>query len=233
MFLFEGDITCIRFVSPQKRKPVSTQILLVDDHQIVIDGIRALLATEKNVEIKGEAHNGAEALEMLHLLKVDIALMDLDMPAMGGLEATKLIRAKFPEVKIIVLTMHDEKAMVQSMIDAGADGYLLKNSPKAELLRAISAVSGGESYFPAEVKSILLQADFEHARKGKLADLTDREMEILKCIAEGHSNKEIGERLFISHRTVDTHRTNLMQKLDVHNIAGLVRIAITNGLITD
>jgi two-component system nitrate/nitrite response regulator NarL len=212
---------------------VSTQILLVDDHQIVIDGIRALLATENNVEIKGEAHNGAEALEMLHLLKVDIALMDLDMPAMGGLEATKLIRAKFPEVKIIVLTMHDEKAMVQSMIDAGADGYLLKNSPKAELLRAISAVSGGESYFPAEVKSILLQADFEHARKGKLADLTDREMEILKCIAEGHSNKEIGERLFISHRTVDTHRTNLMQKLDVHNIAGLVRIAITNGLITD
>lgn len=233
MFLFEGDTTCIRFVSPQKRKPVSTQILLVDDHQIVIDGIRALLATEKNVEIKGEAHNGAEALEMLHLLKVDIALMDLDMPTMGGLEATKLIRAKFPEVKIIVLTMHDEKAMVQSMIDAGADGYLLKNSPKAELLRAISAVSGGESYFPAEVKSILLQADFEHARKGKLADLTDREMEILKCIAEGHSNKEIGERLFISHRTVDTHRTNLMQKLDVHNIAGLVRIAITNGLITD
>ncbi|MEN9347958.1 MAG: hypothetical protein RLZZ77_1469 [Bacteroidota bacterium] len=212
---------------------MSTQILLVDDHQIVIDGIRALLATENNVEIKGEAHNGAEALEMLHLLKVDIALMDLDMPAMGGLEATKLIRAKFPEVKIIVLTMHDEKAMVQSMIDAGADGYLLKNSPKAELLRAISAVSGGESYFPAEVKSILLQADFEHARKGKLADLTDREMEILKCIAEGHSNKEIGERLFISHRTVDTHRTNLMQKLDVHNIAGLVRIAITNGLITD
>ena len=212
---------------------MSTQILLVDDHQIVIDGIRALLATEKNVEIKGEAHNGAEALEMLHLLKVDIALMDLDMPTMGGLEATKLIRAKFPEVKIIVLTMHDEKAMVQSMIDAGADGYLLKNSPKAELLRAISAVSGGESYFPAEVKSILLQADFEHARKGKLADLTDREMEILKCIAEGHSNKEIGERLFISHRTVDTHRTNLMQKLDVHNIAGLVRIAITNGLITD
>ena len=198
---------------------MSTQILLVDDHQIVIDGIRALLATEKNVEIKGEAHNGAEALEMLHLLKVDIALMDLDMPTMGGLEATKLIRAKFPEVKIIVLTMHDEKAMVQSMIDAGADGYLLKNSPKAELLRAISAVSGGESYFPAEVKSILLQADFEHARKGKLADLTDREMEILKCIAEGHSNKEIGERLFISHRTVDSHRTNLMQKLDVHNIA--------------
>ncbi|MFY7971643.1 MAG: response regulator [Flavobacteriales bacterium] len=212
---------------------MSTQILLVDDHQIVIDGIRALLATEKNVEIKGEAHNGAEALEMLHLLKVDIALMDLDMPTMGGLEATKLIRAKFPEVKIIVLTMHDEKAMVQSMIDAGADGYLLKNSPKAELLRAISAVSGGESYFPAEVKSILLQADFEQARKGKLADLTDREMEILKCIAEGHSNKEIGERLFISHRTVDSHRTNLMQKLDVHNIAGLVRIAITNGLITD
>lgn len=212
---------------------MSTQILLVDDHQIVIDGIRALLSTEKNVEIKGEAHHGEEALQMLEVLKVDIVLMDLDMPIMGGLAATKIIRRQYPEVKIIVLTMHDEKAMVQAMIDAGADGYLLKNSPKEELMKALRAVSEGDSYFPADVKSILLQADFDQARKGKLADLTDREMEILKCIAEGHSNKEIGEQLFISHRTVDTHRTNLMQKLDVHNIAGLVRIAITSGLVTD
>lgn len=205
----------------------------MDDHQIVIDGIRALLSTEKNVEIKGEAHHGEEALQMLEVLKVDIVLMDLDMPIMGGLAATKIIRRQYPEVKIIVLTMHDEKAMVQAMIDAGADGYLLKNSPKEELMKALRAVGEGDSYFPADVKSILLQADFDQARKGKLADLTDREMEILKCIAEGHSNKEIGEQLFISHRTVDTHRTNLMQKLDVHNIAGLVRIAITSGLVTD
>lgn len=212
---------------------VSTQILLVDDHQIVIDGIRALLSTEKIVEIKGEAHHGVEALDMLEVLKIDLVLMDLDMPVMGGLEATKLIRQKHPDVKIIVLTMHDEKAMVQAMIDAGADGYLLKNSPKEELMKALAAVSAGDSYFPAEVKSILLQADFDQVRTGKLAELTDRELEILKCIAEGHSNKEIGEQLFISHRTVDTHRTNLMQKLDVHNIAGLVRIAITSGLVTD
>ena len=212
---------------------MSTQILLVDDHQIVIDGIRALLSTEKNVEIKGEAHHGVEALDMLEVLKIDLVLMDLDMPVMGGLEATKLIRQKYPDVKIIVLTMHDEKAMVQAMIDAGADGYLLKNSPKEELMKALAAVSAGDSYFPAEVKSILLQADFDQVRTGKLAELTDRELEILKCIAEGHSNKEIGEQLFISHRTVDTHRTNLMQKLDVHNIAGLVRIAITSGLVTD
>jgi len=212
---------------------LSTQILLVDDHQIVIDGIRALLSPEKGIEIKGEAHHGQEAIDLLEVLKVDIVLMDLDMPVMGGLEATKRIRQSHPEIKIIVLTMHDEKAMIQAMIDAGADGYLLKNSPKEELMKAIHAVGEGDSYFPTEVKSILLQADFDQARKGRLAELTDREMEILKCIAEGLSNKEIGEKLFISHRTVDTHRTNLMQKLEVHNIAGLVRIAITSGLITD
>lgn len=159
--------------------------------------------------------------------------MDIDMPEMNGLEAARIIQKTYPTVKVIVLSMHDEKAMIQALIGAGVDGYLLKNTPKAELVKAIYEVANGSSYFPVEVKSRLLEKDSDSFRKGKLAELTDRELEILTCIAEGLSNKEIGEKLFISHRTVDTHRTNLMQKLDVHNVAGLVRLAIQCGLVND
>lgn len=212
---------------------MNLQLVLADDHSIVRDGIRALLTQEEGIHVKGEARNGNEVLELLSVVKVDLVLMDIDMPEMNGLEATRIIQKTYPSVKVIVLSMHDEKAMIQAMIAAGVDGYLLKNTPKAELVKAIYEVAQGNSYFPVEVKSRLLEKDSEAFRKGKLVDLTDREIEILTCIAEGLSNKEIGEKLFISHRTVDTHRTNLMQKLDVHNVAGLVRLAIQCGLVHD
>jgi two-component system, NarL family, nitrate/nitrite response regulator NarL len=212
---------------------LNLQLVLADDHSIVRDGIRALLTQEEGIHVKGEARNGNEVLELLSVVKVDLVLMDIDMPEMNGLEATRIIQKTYPSVKVIVLSMHDEKAMIQAMIAAGVDGYLLKNTPKAELVKAIYEVAQGHSYFPVEVKSRLLEKDSEAFRKGKLVDLTDREIEILTCIAEGLSNKEIGEKLFISHRTVDTHRTNLMQKLDVHNVAGLVRLAIQCGLVHD
>jgi DNA-binding NarL/FixJ family response regulator len=211
---------------------VSTQILLVDDHSIVTDGIKALLQGEADLSIKGEAHNGQMALEMLRILKVDLVLMDIDMPVMSGTEAIRLIKREFPDIKVIMLTMHDEKAVIHKLIELGADGYLLKNSSKEELLVCIRGVLRNERYISSEATAILLSVD-EKKDTGPLSQLTEREIEIVKLIADGLSNKEIGDRLFISHRTVDTHRTNLMSKLDVHNVAGIVKFAIVNGLLED
>jgi DNA-binding NarL/FixJ family response regulator len=207
---------------------LSVNILLVDDHQIVVNGLKSLLAQKPEYLVKGEALNGAEALAVLAVLKIDLVLMDIDMPVMNGIEATKEIKKQFPEVKIIMLTMHDEKAMIKSMLDLGADGYLLKNSSLSELHNAIQSVYLGKQFLSDDVNSALMAPDID--KSGALSELTDREIEIIKLIAEGMSNKEIGDKLFISHRTVDTHRTNLMNKLGLHNVAGIVRFAISNGL---
>jgi len=210
---------------------VPVNILLVDDHTIVTDGLKALLDGDSAYVVKGGAANGQIAIEMLRILKIDLVLMDIDMPVLNGIEATKIIKKEMPEKKIIMLTMHDEKAMIKMMLDIGADGYLLKNSGKAEIIKAIENVMAGEQYYSDEVTSVLLETKTSKDELGIISELTDREIQIIKLIADGLSNKEIGEKLFISHRTVDTHRTNLMNKLDLHNVAGIVKFAITNGLI--
>lgn len=210
---------------------MSVNILLVDDHTIVTDGLKALLDGDPAYVVKGEAANGQIAIDMLRILKIDLVLMDIDMPVLNGIEATKIIKKEMPEKKIIMLTMHDEKAMIKMMLDIGADGYLLKNSGKAEIVKAVNNVMNGEKYYSEEVTSVLLEKRDSRDENGILSELTEREIQIIKLIAEGLSNKEIGEQLFISHRTVDTHRTNLMNKLDLHNVAGIVKFAITNGLI--
>lgn len=210
---------------------MSVNILLVDDHTIVTDGLKALLDGDPAYVVKGEAANGQIAIDMLRILKIDLVLMDIDMPVLNGIEATKIIKKEMPEKKIIMLTMHDEKAMIKMMLDIGADGYLLKNSGKAEIVKAVNNVMNGEKYYSEEVTSVLLEKRDSREENGILSELTEREIQIIKLIAEGLSNKEIGEQLFISHRTVDTHRTNLMNKLDLHNVAGIVKFAITNGLI--
>jgi DNA-binding NarL/FixJ family response regulator len=212
------------------RSPVSINLLIVDDHQIVIDGLKALLSDYEGVSMKGEARNGREALDMLEILKVDVILLDLDMPLMGGVDFMKELAKTKHNVRVIVLTMHDEKAMIRSLLDLGAHGYLLKNSSRDELIMAIEGVMDGKQHLSEEVHTVLLTPD-KDLRSGKLAELTEREVEILKCVAEGLSNKEIGDKLFISPRTVDTHRTNVMQKLELHNVAGMVRFAIQNGLL--
>ncbi len=214
--------------SPQS--PLSINVLIVDDHQIVIDGLKALLSDYDGVSMKGEARNGREALDMLDVLKVDVILLDLDMPVMGGVDFMKELAKSKHDVKVIVLTMHDEKAMIRTLLELGAHGYLLKNSSRDELIQAIEGVIQGEQHLSEEVHTMLLTPD-KDLRSGKLAELTEREVEILKCVAEGLSNKEIGDKLFISPRTVDTHRTNVMQKLELHNVAGMVRFAIRNGLL--
>ena len=212
------------------------KILLADDHQIILDGLKSLLSTEDNITVVGEASNGKEVCDFLQLITPDIILLDIDMPVLNGIEATKKIKSEYPDVKVIILTMHNESGLIKTMINAGADGYLIKNCDQKELLEAIQKVNDGQKFFSADVTMSLMDKGTtrvsEFSTDNRVTDLTSREIEILRYIAEGFSNKEIGDKLFISHRTVDTHRTNLMKKLNVNNIAGLIRFAIRQGFIS-
>jgi two-component system response regulator NreC len=205
-----------------------TKVLLVDDHQIIIDGMKSLLQNSDEIKVAGEANNGREALRIMEILEPDVVLMDIDMPVMNGIDTLKEIGKRFPRVKVIILSMHNEAGMIKSLMNIGAQGYLLKSCAQDELIGAIQKVANGQSYFSTEVTLSLLNP-VQNNQQAEL--LTDRETEIIKLIAEGFSNKEIGSKLFISHRTVDTHRTNLMKKLDVSNIAGLISYAIRNGIV--
>jgi two-component system response regulator NreC len=210
-----------------------TRILLVDDHQIIVDGLKSLLKNSDEILVAGEANNGREALRLLELINIDVMLMDIDMPVMNGIDALKEIRRRGKEVKVIILSMHQEAGMIKSLMNLGANGYLLKSSSQEEVIDAIQKVATGKSYFSAEVTYSLLNKDQNMYRDSspQIELLTDRESEIVQLIAEGFSNKEIGNKLFISHRTVDTHRTNIMKKLNVSNIAGLISYAIKNGIV--
>ena len=210
----------------------------MDDHQLVLDGLTSMVAERSNFEIIGSARNGKEGASLVLSLKPDIVLMDIDMPIMNGLEATRRIKESKLNSKIIILTMHNEASLIKKVMEIGADGYLLKNADREEFYDALQMVAKGKPYFSAEVTQSLLnpnaakQSSFHVDPDSiQLSKLTEREIEVLKLIAEGYSNKEIGEKLFISHRTVDTHRTNLMKKLDAHNIAGLIKFAIKNGMV--
>ena len=207
------------------------KVLLTDDHQIIIDGLKSLLKNSDEIVVAAEANNGREALRILELLSIDVVLMDIDMPVLNGIETLKEIRKQFRNVKVIILSMHNEAGMIKSLMDIGANGYLLKSCSQDELIGAIKKVSTGQNYFSTDVTLALLNTSKTSTSEQRNELLTDRETEILKLIAAGFSNKEIGDQLFISHRTVDTHRTNLMKKLDVNNIAGLISYAIRNGII--
>lgn len=211
------------------------KIIITDDHQMVIDGLKSILDNSEGVKVIATANNGRELLRLLEIIDTDVVLMDIDMPVMNGIETMQAIKNSNKSCKVIILTMHEERALVKKMTDSGAKGYLFKNSDKEELLLAIKRVHEGGVYFSSALTLNLLGA--EKIEKGSTSEgnvaymLTDREIEILKLIASGLSNKEIGDQLFISHRTVDTHRTNLMKKLEINNIAGLIRFAIKNGYI--
>ncbi len=205
------------------------RLLLVDDHHIVLDGIKALLDEVEVFDCVATADNGQKALDMLNVFDVDVVLMDIDMPVMNGMEATKRIKKEYPKVRVISLTQHSERGMVQKLLDCGSDGYLLKNIAQDELTTAIRRVYNGENVFSSEVTMRLEGKAVEKNASGIDVELTEREIEILSLISEGLSSKQVGEKLFISPRTVDTHRTNLMNKLDIHNIAGLIRFALKNG----
>ncbi len=215
-----------------KDRSAAIRVFLVDDHRIVSDGLKSLLATDETFSCVGIAINGADAIDMMQHLQVDVALVDIDMPVMDGIALTEHLKRERPELRVIILSMYDEAALVQRVMELGADGYLVKNCGRDELLLAIRDVHAGRKHFgSALLESMLEQRQRTAANSGLLKDMSERETEVLAALAEGLTNKEIGDRLFISPRTVDTHRTNLMKKLDTHNVAGLVRIAIKAGLV--
>lgn len=204
------------------------KIIIADDHSIIRDGLRAMLEKNNFCKIVGEAANGEELLDLLKSTPCDVVCTDISMPKMDGVEATRLIVKNFPKVKVMCLSMHEEAAFIKQMMEAGAVGYVFKDSPSEELQAAIEAVNGGKKYFNQKLFDILLNME----SSGKTVSvLSSREKEILKLIAEEYTNPEIAEKLFLSVRTVDTHRQNLIQKLDVKNTAGLVKYAIKSGLI--
>lgn len=211
-------------------KPV--KIVLCDDHRIITEGLQRLLLDAPEVECCGTAESGEDLLFLLEHIAADVVLLDLDMPGMGGQEALRKTKVRWPLLKVIILTMHDEPAVVRNLMSLGADGYLLKTCGRDELLRAVTAVHQGNKHFSTAItEGLLMQRGDTVKQDARLKDLTAREIEVLGALAEGFSNKEIGDKLFISARTVDTHRSNLMKKLEVHNVAGLVRLAIAAGLV--
>jgi DNA-binding NarL/FixJ family response regulator len=209
------------------------QIILADDHQVVIDGLKAILTQEQDINVRGEALDGDQLLSFLG--KMDhgplLVLLDINMPGIDGIEATKVIRQKHPNVRILVLSMYNKPAFTKGLIEAGVSGYILKNTGRYELLRAIRTVANGEEYFDSEVTKTVMNS-FK-SESNPLVELTKRETEILKLVAKAYSTAEIAEKLFISTYTVDTHRKNLLGKLNLKNTAALVNYAIQNGLTGD
>jgi DNA-binding NarL/FixJ family response regulator len=212
------------------------KVLIVDDHTLVRDGIRALLALVADIQVVGEAVNGREALEKVKKLAPDVVLMDLAMPIMSGLEATRRIRKRFPGTKVLALTQYEDKEYIVPTIEAGARGFVSKMAAFSELASAIQAVYQGGSFLSPMAAAAVIEECQQKVTVEKEKDsyqhLTDREREMLKLVAEGYTAKEIADMLVISLRTVETHKTNLMNKLNIHNKSDLIRFAIRKGIIT-
>jgi two-component system, NarL family, response regulator NreC len=211
------------------------RLLLVDDHAVVRSGLRMLLMGEEDMEIVGEAGSAAEALDATRLLKPDVVLMDIGLPDMSGIEATREIRKQHPHVAVVALTIHEDEEYFFKMLDAGARGYVPKRAAPEELITAIRAAAADEVYiYPSLAKLLVrdyLSQDRSVEQKTALDNLTDREREVLTFLAEGRSNDEIAEALVISPKTVARHRENIMHKLNLHSRAELVRYAIRKGII--
>ena len=211
------------------------RVLVTDDHAMVRDGICALLALTGDIEAIGIAANGREALDMVRELMPDVVLMDIAMPIMDGLEATRRIHKEFPKVKILALTQYDERAYVFPVIEAGASGFISKTAASSELVAGIRSVHRGDSFLSPSVARFLVE-DYQQiaSMKGSqdpYEQLTNREREVLKLAAEGHTAQEIAAMLVLSPKTVERHRTNLMSKLDIHNRTELVKFALRKGII--
>jgi DNA-binding NarL/FixJ family response regulator len=211
---------------------VSTRILLVDDHTIFRAGIKALLEPQTGIEIVGEASSGDEGVDKARALKPSVVIMDLSMPGSDGLEATRRIVALGLASKVIVLTSHEEDEILVSVIEAGASGYVSKSSAESELINAVRTVAGGQVYLPPKATTLLLKRYKSSGEEGPgLKDLSTREQEVLALTAEGYSSSEIGKKLFISPKTVDTYRARIAEKLGLHHRTELVRFALKAGLL--
>ncbi len=220
-----------------QKQPIS--VLIIDDHQLIIDGLKALLQDERDIEFAGGANSMNEALAFIKENQVDVVLADINMPGGSGVETTKRIKELYPAVKVLALTMHEDAGMVSQMAEAGASGYILKRTNMNEVLEAIRTVSENGSYLGRDVQSILMENFRISQPQNGLADqngparLSVREKEILNLIAREYSNLEIANKLFISERTVETHRRNIFTKTKTKTIVGLIRYAIANEIIDE
>ena len=206
------------------------RLIITDDHPVIRDGIKTVLANEKEIELAGCAGDGAELMELLETKKADVILMDINMPGINGIEATKLVKKKYPEIKVISFSQYDEKRFIKQMLKNGANGYLLKNSSASEMVKAIKITHSGGMYLSEDLPNIF--GEKPKRRSNYLfPNLTRREIDVLKEICQEKNTTEIAETLFLSPNTVETHRANLLLKVGVKNTAGLVKWAIENEIV--
>jgi two-component system response regulator NreC len=217
---------------------VSTKlrILLADDHTLLRQGLRKILQERSDWEVVAEAGDGREAVRQTLAVQPDIAILDIGMPLLNGIEATRQIVRRLPDIHVLILSMHANEAYIIQALKAGAKGYLLKDSADTDLIRGVVAVASGKSFFSPAVAKVMLDDYVRHLTEKGIADrfdsLSEREREIFQLVAEGHSNKEIAELLSVSPTTIETHRAHILQKLDVHNTAELVLYAVRRGVIS-
>lgn len=216
---------------------MSIRILLADDHTILRAGLKKMLNSQPDMEVIGEAQDGRQAIQESQRLQPDIVLMDITMPDINGIEATRQIKKLCPEIKVLVLTMHEHDEYVFQALRAGASGYMLKEAADTDLFSALRVIQSGKFYLSPAAQSVMVGDYLQRVRTGEEKDsyssLTEREREILKLVAEGFTNNQIAERLVISPKTVDTHRTHIMDKLNLHSRAELVKYAMRRGLLED
>jgi len=219
-----------------ERRTGKLRIVLGDDHTLVRQGLRKILEEQPEWTVVAEASDGREAVRQTLSLQPDVVVLDIGMPLLNGIEATRQIARRFANINILILSMHSEEAYITQAMKAGARGYLLKDSADTDLIRAVSAVASGKSFFSPAVAKVMLDDYVRHlAEKGivdRFESLSEREREIFQLIAEAHSNKEIADLLSVSPATVETHRAHILQKLDVHNTAELVLYAVRRGVIS-
>lgn len=207
------------------------RVLIADDHQMFLDGLKALLKREKNIQVIGEVSNGTQALEFIKKNTPDLLITDISMPGMSGVELTREVKHRYPEVKVLVLTMYNDKEIVGEILMSEAEGYILKNTGRQELSNAINRIIDNSTYYSNEVLNIMMtRMKKQKSIEKNTALLTSREIEIIKLIMEELSSEEIADKLFISKRTVDTHRKNIIQKTNTKTLVGLLKFAIENNL---
>jgi two-component system response regulator NreC len=213
------------------------RLMIADDHEIFRDGLALMLSKQKDIKLVGQASDGRELLELLETTPADIVMTDLKMPRMDGVSATRIMLQKYPDLKIIALSMFDEEDLIVEMLEAGAKGYLLKNADKTEILEAIAQVNDDHIFYcrqtSAKLAAMIVKSRFDPGREKEKITFTDREQEIIKLICLQYTAQQIGEKIFLSKRTVEGHRTRILEKMNVKNTAGVVVFALKHNLIKE